>query len=368
MENHSKYGESVFYHNDTELFVNQFIASELTWEEKGISIIQETNYPDEQGTSLIFSSEKPTALLLHIRYPYWAENGMEVRINGKKYKHENEPSSFVTIDRKWKDGDRVDVSFPFNLRIESMPDDANRVAIMYGPLVLAGQLGPEDDPEAKSPMYVPVILSEKRDPSDWLKPVDGNPNAFVMSGVGRPRDVELKPFYSTHEERYTIYWDLFTEKGWEEKKVEYAKKIEHDKYIQEITIDFVQPGEMQPERNHKFEGENTSVGGLHDRKMRETRGGWFSYVMTGKAYAPVDLLVEYWGGYPGKKTFDILVEGEVIATQNISNIKDGSFIEIKYTVPEEITHTKNRITVTFKAHEGNIAGPVFGLRTLFRTY
>ena len=366
MENHSKYGGAIYYHNDVELFVNQFIASELSWAEKGLTLRQETSFPDQQGSKLIFSAEEPVKLAVNIRFPYWAEQGMEVKVNGRKFNHDNEASSFITINRKWKDGDEVEISFPFSLRLESMPDDVNRVAIMYGPLVMAGQLGPEDDPEAKSALYVPVIMNESRDPYAWLSPIEGKSNCFIMNGVGRPRDVELKPFYSTHEHRYTIYWDLFTEEAWKEKKLEYEEKIIHDKHIQEISIDFVQPGEMQPERDHKFEGENTSIGELHDRKMRESRGGWFSYLMTGKAYAPVDLLVEYWGGYPGKKTFDILVEGTVIATQDISNIKDGSFLEIKYRIPEDITHSKNRITVTFRAHKGNIAGPVFGVRILLR--
>ena len=48
-----------FYHNDNELFVSQFYCIELHWKEKGLKLIQDTHYPDEQGTSFIFECEKP---------------------------------------------------------------------------------------------------------------------------------------------------------------------------------------------------------------------------------------------------------------------------------------------------------------------
>lgn len=365
MENHSKYSEAIYFHNDEELFVNQFIASELDWEEKGFILTQETDYPDEQETTLEFDCDEPVYLTLNIRYPYWAENGVAVKINGKRWIVNNEPSSFIKIKRRWKDGDKVKISFPFSLRLEPMPDNENRVAILYGPLVLAGQLGPENDPDANSAMYVPVIMTDSRNPSGWLKEIYGRKNEFVMSGVGRPRDVELKPFYTTHEYRYSVYWDVFTEAEWESKEKDYQEELEHMKNIESRTMDFVQPGEMQPERNHNFKGEKTTIGELHNRKMRESRNGWFSYDLRSKAYAPNILLVEYWGGYPGSKTFDILVDGKLIATENISMIKDGSFLSIEYPVPESVSKGKNKLTVSFKAHPSNIAGPVFGVRMMY---
>lgn len=227
MENHSKYSEAIYFHNDEELFVNQFIASELDWKEKGFILTQETDYPDEQETTLEFDCDEPVYLTLNIRYPYWAENGVTVKINGKRWIVYNEPSSFIKIKRRWKDGDKVKINFPFSLRLEPMPDNENRVAILYGPLVLAGQLGPENDPDASSAMYVPVIMTNSRNPSEWLKEIYGRENEFVMSGVGRPRDVELKPFYTTHEYRYSVYWDVFTEAEWESKEREYQVELEH---------------------------------------------------------------------------------------------------------------------------------------------
>ena len=209
MENHSKYGRNIFYHNNNELFVFQFIASELSWKEKGIILTQTTSFPEEQGTSLEFKCEKPVSLILRVRYPSWAKNGIEIHINGSPVIIKNRPGSFVPIERTWKTGDIVQIKIPFSLRLESMPDDSNRVAVMYGPLVMAGDLGPVADTAIKDTTYVPLMMIQKRDPSTWIKQVQGKPNTF-MTMNGKPRDVELRPFYSIYNRRYSVYWDLIS--------------------------------------------------------------------------------------------------------------------------------------------------------------
>ena len=366
MENHSKYGKNIFFHNEEDLFISQYIAAELTWKEKGVTVRQETNFPEQQGSSLLFTCAEPVSFTLQVRYPYWAEKGIEILVNGKKQKVNQSPSSFIPITRKWKSGDRVEIRFPFNLRLESMPDDSTRIAIMYGPMVMAGDLGPEDDLEAADPMYVPVLMTKDRDPSAWLEPVTGQANTFMINGIGKPRDVIVKPFYTTHERRYTVYWDMFTEDRWNAYKSEYQLQLEERKRIEEMTYDFVQPGEMQPERNHNFQGERTNPGEFKNRRHRESRSGWFSYDLKVMMGQPMALVVEYWGGFPGSKTFDVVVEGNIIATENISNKKDGQYIFETYSIPENLTVEKSLVTVKFQAHSGHIAGPVFGIRTVKR--
>ncbi|MCK9325124.1 MAG: glycoside hydrolase family 127 protein [Bacteroidales bacterium] len=364
MENHAKYGESIYYHNDIELFVNQYIASELKWKEKGLYLTQTTTFPDEQGTTLDFALDQPVKLSLQIRYPHWAQDGMTVKVNGRKVAVKTAPSSFVTIYRQWKDGDRVEITFPFTLRLEAMPDDPDRVTIFYGPLVLAGQLGSLDDPAAQQLDFVPVLRTESRNPADWLVPLDGRPNTFMMNGVGQPRDVELIPFYATHDIRYTIYWDIFNEESWQQRQADYEAELARKAQVERLTIDFVQPGEMQPERDHNFKGVNTTPGEFNDRKNREARSGWFSFDMKVLPDEPVVLHVEYWGGFPGNKTFEILVDGQRIAEENISNIRDGHWVNKDYPIPQELTRNRTQVTVKFNSFFGHMAGPVFGIRTL----
>jgi len=367
MENHSKYGNNIFYHNDNELFLFQFIASELTWKEKGITITQSTAFPEEQGTVLLFSCENPVEFTLQVRYPSWAEKGIEIKVNGKKINVKEPPGNFIGINRKWRSGDKVEILFPFSLRLETMPDDTNRVAIMYGPLVMAGDLGPVKDSSSLDAMYVPVLMTENRNPAAWMKQVEGKTNTFITVNTGRPRDVEMKPFYSVYDRRYSIYWDLFDEKSWAIKQESYSAELERIRKLKEAEIDFVQPGEMQPERNHNFKGEKTSAGSFKDRPNRESRGGWFSFDLKVNPDRANSLAVEYWGGFPGAKTFDILINNKIIATENISGKKEGEFITVLYDIPEDISRGRFRVNVKFQAHTANMAGPVFGVRTIKRT-
>jgi DUF1680 family protein len=364
MENHSKYGRNIYYHNDNELYVFQYISSELTWEEKGLKLIQETSFPEEQGSKLTVVCENPQKIAIMIRYPYWADKGIDIKVNGRRKKINQEQGSFISINRTWEAGDVIDIRFPFTLRLEPMPDDSNRVAVMYGPLVMAGDLGPLDDPASKEAMYVPVMLTENRNPEEWMKPVEGRINTFRTVNTGRSRDVNMIPFYSVHDRRYSVYWDLFNEDGWEKWQNDYRNEQEKIKKIKESEIDFVQPGEMQPERNHNFRGEKTAPWTFRERPYRESRGGWFSFDMKSDPKNKNVLAVEYWGGFPGAKTFDIMVNGIVIATENITNKKEGQFIFEQYDIPEELTRSRNIITVKFQSHPNNTAGPVFGVTTI----
>lgn len=367
MENHSKYGKNIFFHNNDELYVSQFIAAELNWKEKRLKVRQETKFPDEQTSKLIISGEETVPLTIQIRYPKWAVNGMEIKVNGKTKRIKENPGSFLGITRYWKDGDIVEINFPFSLRLETMPDDSARVAIFYGPLVLAGDLGAENDSNRFNPDFVPVIMTENRNPNNWLKPIEGKTNTFETQNVGRPREIEFKPFYATHNRSYSVYFDMFSEKGWEDHQQEYLQKLELKKQLEATTIDFFQPGEMQPEREHNFKDSKTWTGENKNRKFREVdRGGWFSCEMKVNKNEAADLVVEYWGGYTGSKTFDILVNDVTIATENISNKKPGEFFDMVYEIPQNVLAGKYNITVKFLPHDGHRAGPVFGVRTVKR--
>ena len=81
---------------------------------------------------------------LNIRIPYWATRGGKIILNGEALPAFSSPSSYLTLSRTWKDGDRVEVSLPMGLHIDALADDPTLQAVMYGPLVLAGRLGSEN--------------------------------------------------------------------------------------------------------------------------------------------------------------------------------------------------------------------------------
>ena len=365
MENHSKYGRNIYYHNENELYAVQFIASELSWKDKGVKITQLTDFPEEETMIYAFETDRPVRFGFNIRYPLWAKNGILVQVNGAEQEIDQEPGSFVNIQRKWKTGDRVEVRIPFSLRIEAMPDNQNRVAIFNGPVVLAGDLGPVPDPKSRDLHYVPVLMTKDRDPSKWLIPAHGQFNSFVMSEVAYPRKVELAPFYRAHDRHYTIFWDTYTDEEWKASQEAYALELERKIELDHRTIDLFRIGEMQPERDHKFKEKDTWVEEYRHRKARTAdRGGWFSFEMDVGSSDPVSLSVEYWGGFTGSKTFDILVDGRVIATENIANKAPGKFIDVSYQIPGDLLIEKEKVEVKFTPHQGHRAGPVFTVRTV----
>jgi len=368
METHSKYGRNIFFKNEDELYVSQFIAAVVNWKEKGVMVTQTTEFPNEQGTTIKIETAVPREFTLLIRYPSWAEKGIDVLINGEKQKVDQKSQSFIALTRQWASGDKVEMNFPFTLRLETMPDDENRIAILYGPLVMAGDLGPEDDPAAGDPDYVPVFFTEDRDPNLWLSSVGNAINTFeIAKNIARPRGFTLKPFYATHERRYSVYWDLYNEARWKQYQLEYKAELERKKVLEEKTVDFFQPGEMQSEKEHEFKGERIRVIDFRHRKARVAdRGGWFSFELKVEPQRDLSLVIHYWGGFTGSKTFDILLNGHKLATENISGKKDGEFIDIQYDIAAELILGQKKIMVTFQPHQGHRAGPIFGARTTMR--
>lgn len=361
MENHARYGEFIYFHSEDGLFLNLFIPSELHWKEKGLTLRLETKFPEEDNVRLFFTCAKPVELTLYLRCPSWLADLPEVRINGISSMVSGMPGSYLAIRRIWKTGDSLELRLPMRLHSEPLPDNPKRRAILYGPIVLAGDLGPQDEPEP----IPPALVAEGRPLEEWLKPVAGKPLHFRTQGVGRPNDYELMPLYEVHGRRYTVYWDFLTSGEWEERERELKAEEKLRRDIEARTVDRVLIGDEESEKAHNLQGERTEWGSFANRRWRHaTNGGWFSYELKVEGDKPVELAVTYWGSDTGARVFDVLVEGVVIATQRLDMNKPGRFFDVVYTVPGELTRGKEKITVRFQAHPDCMAGGIFDLRSL----
>ncbi len=367
MENHVRYGEAIYFHDEEGLWVNLFLPSELTWNARGLKLRQETRWPFGDSSLLRLTLDKPQELALRVRHPHWVKAGFKILVNGQEQPLDSKPSSFAVVRRTWRDGDRVEIRLPMSLRTESMPDNPRRIAVFYGPTLLAANLGPVQDEAATRPFYVPVLLTGGRPVTEWVRPVALSEATFRTDGVGRPRDVDLVPFHQLHDRRYTVYLDVFTEDEWAKREAEVRAEQERERLLAARTLDILRIGEMQPERDHAVKGERTSAGEAMGRKWRHaTDGGWFSFEMKVAPDQPTDLLCTYWGGETGRRTFDILVEGTKIATQTLLNNKPGQFFDVTYPIPAELTSGKQKVTIKFQAHPEHWAGGLFGARTVRR--
>ncbi|MHB0956761.1 MAG: beta-L-arabinofuranosidase domain-containing protein [Pirellulaceae bacterium] len=364
-ENHVKYNEAIYYHNTDELWVNLFIASEVQWRERGITLRQKTQWPRADSTSLTLECDQPQEFTLHVRHPYWAIRGLTISVNEQPVEVGTTASSYASIRRTWKNGDRIQVTFLMSLRTEAMPDNPNRIAMFFGPTLLAAVLGPVDDPAADTPSYVPVLITDGKPVEEWVKSVDAESAEFATVGVGKPRDVTLVPFHSLHDRRYSVYLDIFTRAQWAEKEVELQAQQERERQLAARTVDILRIGEMQPERDHQLSGERTGAGEHRGRKWRHaTDGGWFAFEISVDGEGSNELLCTYWGSETGQRTFDILVDGQKIAEQSLRNDRPNQFFDVCYPIPAELTKGKQRVTVRLQAHPNNFAGGLFGCRIL----
>ncbi|CAM4077967.1 glycoside hydrolase family 127 protein [Paenibacillus alkaliterrae] len=368
MENHASYGSSIYFHSDEKLYVNQYIPSSLNWKEKGVTLVQQTDYPEDDRIAIQISCKEPVNYTMCIRYPFWAEKGIEVKVNGEAQQIETEPGSFVEIARRWIDGDQVEVTIPMTLRLESMPDNPSRAAVLYGPLVLAGELGPLNDPDAFNFLYTPVLIPNHKALTEWLQPVEGKTNTFRTVEAGYPREVELYPFYRMHDKLYSVYWDLFTEEEWGKTENEYLIARKKISILEQCTVDYAQPGEMQPERDHNFQGDVTRVGLLNNRAYRNAGlDGWFSYDLKVRPETAMMLVITYTAAQEMPACeFDILVDGKPLTDVQEGFSEMERFYNVNYVLPEESIKGNEIVTVTFQAHPGHRVRRVFGLRLVSR--
>jgi uncharacterized protein len=193
MENHAKYGDSIYFHDAASLYVNLFIASEVTWAEKNLRVRQETRFPDEESTRLVVHATTPTRLTLRVRHPAWCAR-MTVSVNGHRQLLSRTKGRYVDIERTWRDGDVVEVQLPMQRELAPLPNAPNLVAVMRGPLVLAGRLG-----TAGLSPGADIIVNERESGQMLNVPME-------IPTLAASKEIELTPWYRIAHERYAMYW------------------------------------------------------------------------------------------------------------------------------------------------------------------
>jgi DUF1680 family protein len=363
MENHSKYVEGIYNETgDGNLLVNLFIPSQLTWKSKNAVITLETAFPFGNHVNISVEMKKSREFTLLIRDPEWANHGVVVNVNDKIVETKANLSGYLEIRRRWKNGDKIGITLPMSLRTEAMPDNTDRIAFLYGPLVLAAQLG-DSMPD---PVFgTPVLLTDNKNVNEWLKPVADNDLTFKTSGVGQPFDITLKPLFSTYKQYYSVYFDYFTKAGWITRKAEYENEKRQQQLIVEKTIDNFRLGEMQPERDHNLKAsERSYVDIALGRSGREARSGnYFSFDMKVQPGIGNALLMTYIGDDKNRK-FDIRVDGMLITTVDWAGGETGKFYDVEYPLPANLLAGKSSVNVRIEANYDKTAGRIFGCRTI----
>jgi len=369
MESHSLHGDGIYYESSDRFWVNLYVPSTANWKSAGVQFAMDTDFPEGEKATLKLTLKQPKQFTLALRRPSWAENGFEIRVNGESFKGVSGPGTYVALKRRWKTGDVVTIALPKSLRVEGLADNPNRAALMWGPLVLAGDLGPERRGGSTDP--IPSFVTESRPIDQWLKPEDTAGN-FRTEGIGRLTDrshkeIDLVPFYRLHRRTYSIYWDLYTAATWNKRLAEIAAEAARRKKIDSMTTVFVQPGEEEKEKEFNQQGEDTSTDGTNGRRARRAKK-WFSYDLPVDAAKTPALLVTYFTLERANRSFDILVDGQRVGQQKIERSAPGSaaghFFDVEYRIPSELLKDKKKMTVRFQSTGGNETASVFGVRLI----
>lgn len=385
MENHGKYGQFVWTHDkgvkaeDDALYVNLFVASELNWKERKMVIRQQTAFPYAE-TSVVEVAKGKGTFILKVRKPSWCEN---FTVKGVGFDADSyEENGFVCMKRKWKKGDQVKISMPMHAYIKPMINVPQYVAIMYGPILLGMKTGTEDmrsliADDSRFGQYAggkklaldeaPILLPKHLDDiAKNLKPVPGKPLHFKLAThMENTIDGELQPFFEIHDSRYMMYWLALGENDYKAYMQKLADEEKARQALEARTVDKVNPGEQQPETDHRMETDDSNKGNTEGIFFRDAKDGhYFSYLMQTKGETNLSLQLKFWGQDEWRTSeFDIYVNDKLLCSVNNSHRwRTTQFKTVDYVIPSEFVKGKKEIRVKFVAHKGKQVGQIYGVR------
>ena len=147
-ERHATLVDGIYYQDNDDIYVAQYFDSVLKLDNDGLTITQDSHYPDNHNAHIIIDSKSKRSFAVYLRIPTWSKDTTVV-VDGKEISVKPE-NGFIKIDRTWSGVSEITINFDFQLRYETMKDRFNRIAIYYGPLLLAAQTEnlPEFDTDA----------------------------------------------------------------------------------------------------------------------------------------------------------------------------------------------------------------------------
>jgi hypothetical protein len=357
----------------------------LNWRDKQVKIVQETIFPNEEQT-VVKVVDGNSRFTLMVRYPSWVEKGkLRVTVNGKNVSQSTQHSSYIAIDRQWKKGDVVNIALPMSNTLEQLPNVPDYIAILHGPILLGAKTSVEDlkgvvagdsrwghiaSGERLPLDKAPILVEDDKSNITRLVPVEGKPLTFTFPQIkminANSSDLILEPFYKIHDARYVIYWMALSNKQYQS-YLDSLAGIEKKKLaLQKRTLDFVAPGEQQPEVDHSMQKENSTTGNYLNEFWRDAKdGGYFSYGLATGGATGLSLMVRYWGAEWGSRKFDIYIDDKKLVTEdNTGRWNQSKFIDVEYSIPDAMIKYKQNVRVKFQALPQNTAGAVYYVRLL----
>ena len=368
MENHSKYGHFIYTHDGKEtLYVHLFTPSRLVSED--FAVTQETGFPDDQLTTLTI--DRAGDYTIAIRHPQWAGEGFAIAINGETIDHtaKKGTASYVAVSRQWKEGDKITVSLPMELRYEECPNYGDYIAFKYGPILLAAQTSegeklqneyagagrmdhaPGSMASSKKLTSAPLLIGNR---SDVLSRIERlrTPDLSFRIDVSRAgidsyqwTTLTLQPFYKIHHARYSCYWYQQTEENFKNSSM--AADENAAAALAARTLDFVAPGEQQSEAGHEYKySSDSSTGNYNGEAYRDARAnGYIQYSLFNKKGVKdsLSIMLRFTTADKGRKgtlTVDGTKIADITVAESAKNAENG-FYNVEFPIPAALAVDKD---------------------------
>jgi hypothetical protein len=416
MENHSKYGHFIYTHEGKDvLYVNLFTPSRLV--SKYFVITQQTlfpyidpvasNIPTPQTATTQLTVGKAGRYKIAVRHPAWAGPEYCVMVNGKAVQQQVEQgrASYVTIDRKWKKGDKITVWLPMELRYEECPNYTDYIAFKFGPILLgapttaateaearttglsyeqlrneyAGEGRMDHSPGAMSrPLNLttaPLLIGQRNDVLQRVQLIDAGALRFTIDasrpGVGSYKwsRLSLMPFYLIHHQRYMCYWYQQTAENYAQSDM--AKSEAAMEALQQRTIDFVAPGEQQSEAGHEYNYSSDSHAGEYNGEhYRDARaGGHIQYTLSNNSGIDegLSIMLRFTAADRGRHatlTIDGQQVADIVISGQVRTEGSGRFFNMEFPIPAELAKGKKQFVVRLAASGNSLCPGLYYVRLL----
>lgn len=378
LENFTKLGDSFYYYTDNKLVVNQYTSSNVTWKAKNVTLKQETSIPDTDKATFTVqvNSGQSASFDLRLRVPDWTKGNPTVKVNGA-VQNADISNGYISLNRTWQNNDKVELTLPMGIRAYTLPDNSGTTyGFKYGPIVLAAELGIDED-RGTYPIGVQcdvcsnkIVNGEKRSTNagygstsnqgtlssenlnvlaestvaEYIANIeshlvkDANSLTFTLTGTdwGGAEDLRFTPYYKITDHRYGIYW-LFHESDPEtiKQQVLDSKQTgrENRVTLSGIGIGYGSQteGNAQNYPHLEEEGEG-SVGDMGKLTRYAKEGGSFSYLFKVDKQQK-DYIVCQYSKEDNGKTMVIKVGDIVIAEETLNYEGTEEIYTRKYEIP-----------------------------------
>jgi DUF1680 family protein len=351
MESAAKHADSIFWSDETTLYVNLFIPSSLDWNERGLALDLDTRFPSDGEIELTVRRAPRRPMAIALRLPGWAENPA-LLVSGKTAPFEQR-NGYAVLQRKWRAGDRIALSLPMGLRSEAIPGDPSTLAFLSGPLVLAADLGPAAEEYDGA---APALVGEG-DASARLTPVARRAHEYsATDALGGP--LALRPFFPLYDRRTAVYFKTFTPADWAAQRGGYLAAAAARADLARRTIDVFHIGEQQPELDHAFRSTRSEAGQFYGKSSRNLPPGEsLSFRVERRAGPSILQLTYVW--FEDDREVEIQVDGETIAVERRTRPPTDDWVVVDYPLPPTSEATSE---VRIIARSGGIS--IYGVRVL----